>query len=154
MWHLFVVYTPFFQPDQALQNSFWYGYLAQVFDQQTYTEPQRICGSCAALFTKHGAILSGTSAHSLGKFVQTKGAEGSSENVGSARAIVYTGHFIRAGFFFLVQVPILPVLGLPIQKARARVKVWFGTDEIRCGKVVYSVKFIRAEPNFLARVPY
>ena len=63
----------------------------------------------AALFTKHGVILSGTSAHSLGKFVQTKGAEGSSENVGSARAIVYTGHFIRAGFFFLVQVPILPV---------------------------------------------
>ena len=61
------------------------------------------------------AILSGTSAHSLGKFAQTKGAEGSSENVGSAREIVYTGHFIRAGFFFLVQVPILPVLGLPFQ---------------------------------------
>ena len=69
----------------------------------------------AALFTKYGAILSGTSAHSLGKFEQTKGAEGSSENVGSARAIVYTGHFIRAVFFFLVQVPILPVLGLPFQ---------------------------------------
>ena len=69
----------------------------------------------AALFTKYGAILSGISAHSLGKFVQTKGAEGSSENVGTARAIVYTGHFIRAGFFFLVQVPILPVLGLPFQ---------------------------------------
>ena len=69
----------------------------------------------AALFTKHGAILSGTSAHSLGKFVQTKGAEGSSENVGLARTIVYTGHFIQTGFFFLVQVPILPVLGLPFQ---------------------------------------
>ena len=69
----------------------------------------------AALFTKHGAILSGTSAHSLGKLVQTKGAEDSSENVGSARAIVYTGHFIRAGFFFLVHVPILPVLALPFQ---------------------------------------
>ena len=69
----------------------------------------------AALFSKYGAILSGTSVHSLRKFVQTKGAEGSSENVGSARAIVYTGHFIRTGFFFLVQVPILPVLGLPFQ---------------------------------------
>ena len=70
----------------------------------------------AALFTKYGAILSGTSAHSLGKFVQTEGAEGSSENVGTARAIVYTGHLIiRAGFFFMVQVPILPVLGLPFQ---------------------------------------
>ena len=55
----------------------------------------------AARFTKHGAILSGASVHSLGEFVQTKGAESSSENVGSARAIVYTGHFIRAGFFFL-----------------------------------------------------
>ena len=64
---------------------------------------------------ERGAILIGTSAHSLGKFVQTKGAEGSSENVGSARAIIYAGHFIRAGFFFLVHVPILPVLGLPFQ---------------------------------------
>ena len=54
----------------------------------------------AALFTKYGAILSGTSAHSLGRYVQTKGAEGSSENVGSAQAVVYTGTFYPSQVLF------------------------------------------------------
>ena len=67
---------------------------------------------------------------------------------GSARLIVYTTNFIRAGLVFLVHVPILPVLGLPFEQVQARVKFWFGTDEIRYGKVIYTAKFIRAEPFF------
>ena len=66
----------------------------------------------------------------------------------------YTTNFIRAGLVFLVRVPILPVLGLPFQKVRARMKLgtaksftlhnlsepnhfFFGTRTV----------FIRAVPN-------
>ena len=52
-----------------------------------------------------------------------QGHEGS-----SARLIVYTAHFIRAGLAFQDRVPILSVLGLPLDMVRARVKFWSGTD--------------------------
>ena len=37
--------------------------------------------------------------------------------------------------------PNFPVLGLPFQKVRARVKFWPGTGKIWYGKVIYTVKF-------------
>ena len=71
-----------------------------------------------------------------------------------AQGIVYTGHFIRAGFIFLVQVPILPVLRLPVQSVRVRVKFWFGTDETRYSNVIYTTRrFIQAK-SILIRVPF
>ena len=47
------------------------------------------------------------------KSVLTKGAKAHQRKVGSARLIVYTAHFSRAGLDFLDRVPILSVLGLP-----------------------------------------
>ena len=66
--------------------------------------------------------------------------------VRSANRLHYT--FIRAGPVFLVRLPILSVLGLPFQTVRARVK--FGSARIKFGteKVIYTVKFIRAERIF------
>ena len=60
--------------------------------------------------------------------VLTKGTKAHQRNVSSARLIVYTAHFIRAGLDFLDRVPILSVLGLPLDMVRARVKFWSGTD--------------------------
>ena len=48
--------------------------------------------------------------------------------VGSARLIVYTAHLIRAGLDFQDRVPILSVLGLPLDMIRALVKFWSSTD--------------------------
>ena len=62
--------------------------------------------------------------------------------------IVYTTHFIRAGLVFPAPVPILPVLGLPFQKVRARVRFWSGTGEIWYGKVIYTVKFYPSRATF------
>ena len=42
--------------------------------------------------------------------------------VGSARLIVCTAHLIRAGLDFQDRVPILSVLGLPLDMIRALVK--------------------------------
>ena len=67
---------------------------------------------------------------------------------GSARLSVYTTHFIRARLIFVAPVPISPVLGLPFQKGRARVKFWFGKGKIWYGKIIYTTKFTRAEPFF------
>ena len=58
----------------------------------------------------------------------TKGTKTHQRNVSSARLIVYTAHFIRAGLDFQDRVPILSVLGLPLDMVRARVKFWSGTD--------------------------
>ena len=52
----------------------------------------------------------------------------SQRKVSSARLIVYTAHFIRAGLDFQDRVPVLSVLGLPLDMVRARVKFWSGTD--------------------------
>ena len=60
--------------------------------------------------------------------VPTKGTKAHQRNVCSARLIVYTAHFIRAGLDFQDRVPILSVLGLPLDMVRARVKFWSGTD--------------------------
>ena len=60
--------------------------------------------------------------------VLTKGTKAHQRNVSSARLIVYTAHFIRAGLDFQDRVPILSVLGLPLDMVRARVKFWSGTD--------------------------
>ena len=60
--------------------------------------------------------------------VLTKGKNAHQRNVSSARLIVYTAHFIRAGLDFQDLVPILSVLGLPLDMVRARVKFWSGTD--------------------------
>ena len=60
--------------------------------------------------------------------VPTKGTKAHQRNVSSARLIVYTAHFIRAGLDFQDRVPILSVLGLPLDMVRARVKFWSGTD--------------------------
>ena len=61
---------------------------------------------------------------------------------------VYTTHFIRAGLLFPAPVPILPVLGLPFQKVRARVKFWSGTGKIWYGKVIYTVKSYPSRATF------
>ena len=45
----------------------------------------------------------------------------------SVRLIVYTAHFIRAGLDFQDRVPVLSVLGLPLDMVRARVKFLSGT---------------------------
>ena len=64
------------------------------------------------------------------KSVLTKGAKAYQRKVGSAELIVYTAHLIRAGLDFQIQdrVPILSMLGLPLDMVRARVKVWSSTD--------------------------
>ena len=51
----------------------------------------------------------------------------------------------------MVRVPILSVLALPFQTVRARVK--FGSARVKfgTGKVVYTAKFILAEPLFLVK---
>ena len=80
----------------------------------------------------------------------TKGAKGHQRKVGSARLIVYTSHLIRAGTDFQDRVP--------IQFIRARTTSRHGprTGENLVqhgwGKVVYTTKYIRAEPIFLVRV--
>ena len=66
--------------------------------------------------------------HMLSQIGADQRREGSSEKSGSARLIVYTAHLIRAGLDFQDRVPILSVLGLPLDMVRARVKVWFSTD--------------------------
>ena len=60
--------------------------------------------------------------------VLTKGTKAHQRKVSSARLIVYTAHFIRAGLDFQDRVPVLSVLGLPLDKVRARVTFWSGTD--------------------------
>ena len=60
--------------------------------------------------------------------VLTKGTKAHQRKVSSARLIVYTAPFIRAGLDFQDRVPVLSVLGLPLDMVRARVKFWSGTD--------------------------
>ena len=60
--------------------------------------------------------------------VLTKGTKAHQRKVSSARLIVYTAHFIRTGLDFQDRVPVLSVLGLPLDIVRARVKFWSGTD--------------------------
>ena len=60
--------------------------------------------------------------------VLTKDTKAHQRKVSSARLIVYTAHFIRAGLDFQDRVPVLSVLGLPLDMVRARVKFWSGTD--------------------------
>ena len=62
------------------------------------------------------------------KLVLTKGTKAHQRKVSSARLIVYTAHFIRAGLDFLDRVPVLSVLGLPLDMVRTRVKFWSGKD--------------------------
>ena len=57
-----------------------------------------------------------------------QGTKAHQRKVSSARLIVYTAHFIRAGLDFQDRVPVLSVLGLPLDMVRARVKFWSGTD--------------------------
>ena len=52
--------------------------------------------------------------------VLTKGTKAHQRKVSSARLIVYTAHFIRAGLDFQDHVPVLSVLGLPLDMVRAR----------------------------------
>ena len=61
------------------------------------------------------------------KVISRKGAKKKKKPC-SARLIVYTAHFIRAGLDFQDRLPILSVLGLPLDMVRARVKFWSGTD--------------------------
>ena len=82
----------------------------------------------------------------------TKEMKAPPKKVGSARSNVYTTHFIRARLIILAPIPISPGLGLPFQKGRARVKFWFGRDNIWYCKVLYTTKFTRAEPFFWVRV--
>ena len=75
----------------------------------------------------------------------TKEMKAPPKNVGSAPSNVDTTHFIRARLIFLApSVPISAGLGLPFQKGRARVKIWFGRDKIWDGKVIYTTKFTRS----------
>ena len=57
-----------------------------------------------------------------------KGTKAHRRKVGSAWLIVYTTHLIRAELDLQDHVPILSVLGLPLDMVRARVKFWSGTD--------------------------
>ena len=85
----------------------------------------------------------------LQQMVLTTVTKARQEKIGLARSIVYTTHFVRAGPSFWERVPISPVLGLPFQKGRARVKFWVGRDKIWYGKIIYTTEFTRAEPFFL-----
>ena len=60
--------------------------------------------------------------------VLTKGTKAHQRKVSSARLIVCTAHFLRAGLDFQDRVPVLSVLGLPLDMVRAGVKFWSGTD--------------------------
>ena len=60
--------------------------------------------------------------------VLTTGTNAHQRKVSSAGLVVYTAHFIRAGLDFRDRVPVLSVLGLPLDMVRARVKFWSGTD--------------------------
>ena len=60
--------------------------------------------------------------------VLTKGTKAHQRKVSSVRLIAYTAHCIRAGLDFQDRVPVLSVLGLPLDMVRARVKFWSGTD--------------------------
>ena len=62
------------------------------------------------------------------KFLLTKDKKVHQRNVSPARLIVYTAHFIRAGLNFQDRVPVLSVLGLPLDLVQARLKFWSGTD--------------------------
>ena len=79
----------------------------------------------------------------------TKQMKAPPKKVGSAQSNVYTTHFIRARLIFLA-----PGLGLLFQKGQARVKFWFGRDNIWYCKVLYTTKFTRAEPFFWVLVPF
>ena len=92
----------------------------------------------------------------------TKGTKAHQRKVSSAKLIVYTAHFIRAGLDFQDRVPILSVLGLPLHMVRARVKFWSGTDGAKSfTRLNLSVPnkffctrtfFIRAVPKIFCRV--
>ena len=60
--------------------------------------------------------------------VLTKGTKAHQRKVSSARLIVYTAHFIRAGLHFQDRVPVLSVLGLPLDMVWAQVKFWSSMD--------------------------
>ena len=60
--------------------------------------------------------------------VLTKGTKAHQRKVSSARLIVYTAHFIRAGLDFQDRVPVLSMLRLPLDMVQARVKFWSGMD--------------------------
>ena len=60
--------------------------------------------------------------------ISTKGAKAHQRKVGSAWLIVYTAHLIRAGLDFQDRVPILSMLGRPLDMVRVWVKVWSSTD--------------------------
>ena len=81
--------------------------------------------------------------------VLTKGTKSHQRKVSSARLIVYTAHFIRAGLDFQDRVPVYI-------RARTTSRHGPNTGEIlvrhRWGKVVYTTKTIRAEPIFVVRV--
>ena len=60
--------------------------------------------------------------------VLTKGTKAHQRKVSSARLIIYTAHFTRAGLDFQDHVPVLSMLGLPLDMVRARMKFWSSTD--------------------------
>ena len=84
----------------------------------------------------------------LQQMVLTTVTKACQEKIGLARSIVYTTHFLRAGPSFWERVPISPVLGLPFQKGRVRVKFWFGRDKIWYGKII-SLKNLPSRTLFL-----
>lgn len=93
--------------------------------------------------------------------VLTKGTKAHQRKVSSARLIVYTAHFIRAGLDFQDRVPVLSVLGLPLDMVRARVKFWSGTDGPKSFTRIYPCRtnffgtrtfFIRAVPKIFGPV--
>ena len=79
------------------------------------------------------------------KLVLTKGTKTHQRKVGSARLIVYTADFNQAGLDFQDRVPILSLLGLPLDMVRERL----GNFRHGWDKVVYTTKSIRVDPIFL-----
>ena len=88
--------------------------------------------------------------HMLSQIGVDQRHERSSEKVSSARLIVYTAHSIRAGLDFQDRVPILSVLGLPLDMVRVRVKFWSGTDGAK-SKNLRKTKYNLFVPSLILR---
>ena len=77
-----------------------------------------------------------------------KGVKSLRKKIGLAWLVVYTALFIHTGLIFLVRVPILSLLGLPLKTVRARVKFGLAQLHFAWGISFYTAKFIQAEPFF------
>ena len=92
----------------------------------------------------------------------TKGTRAHQRKVSSAIGLSFTLQFIQAGLDFQDRVPILSVLGLPLDMVRAQVEFWSDTDGAKSFTqsslsvpnqfFSYAYFFIQAVPKTFCRV--